>query len=77
MSGMDGFEVVDALRSDPDTQSIPIVILTSESMTQQDKERLQGRISYVARKSDFDLTGLAGLLRWASAGRQASEGASS
>jgi signal transduction histidine kinase/DNA-binding response OmpR family regulator len=70
MPGMDGFEVVEALRADPDTKSIPIVILTSKSMTQQDKERLRGRITYVARKTEFDLSGLAGLLRWASTSRQ-------
>jgi signal transduction histidine kinase/CheY-like chemotaxis protein len=70
MPGMDGFEVVEALRADPDTKSIPVVILTSKSMTQQDKERLQGRITYVARKTEFDLSGLAGLLHWASTSRQ-------
>ena len=70
MPGMDGFEVVEALRADPDTRSIPVVILTSKSMTRQDKERLEGRITYVARKSEFDLSGLAGLLRWASTGGQ-------
>src|SRR6516164_2067335 len=72
MPGMDGFEVVEALRADPDTKSVPVVILTSKSMTQQDKERLQGRITYVARKTEFDLSGLAGLLRWASTSRQSS-----
>ena len=70
MPGMDGFEVVEALRAEPDTKTIPVVILTSKSMTRQDKERLQGRITYVARKTEFDLSGLAGLLRWASASRQ-------
>src|SRR5690349_17572333 len=70
MPGMDGFEVVEALRADPDTKSLPVVILTSKSMTQQDKERLQGRITYVARKTEFDLSGLGGLLRWASTSRQ-------
>jgi signal transduction histidine kinase/DNA-binding response OmpR family regulator len=70
MPGMDGFEVVEALRADPDTKTVPVVILTSKSMTQQDKERLQGRITYVARKTEFDLSGLGGLLRWASTGRQ-------
>ena len=70
MPGMDGFEVVEALRADPDTKTVPVVILTSKSMTQQDKERLQGRITYVARKAEFDLSGLAGLLRWASTSRQ-------
>jgi len=70
MPGMDGFEVVEALRADPATASIPVVILTSKSMTREDKERLEGRITYVAHKSEFDLTGLAGLLRWASTGPQ-------
>jgi signal transduction histidine kinase/CheY-like chemotaxis protein len=70
MPGMDGFEVVEALRADPDTKSVPVVILTSKSMTQQDKERLQGRITYVARKTEFNLSGLAGLLRWASTSRR-------
>ena len=77
MPGMDGFEVVEALRADPDTKSIPVVILTSKSMTRQDKERLEGRITYVARKTEFDLTGLAGLLRWASAGGEPSASESS
>jgi CheY-like chemotaxis protein len=70
MPGMDGFEVVEALRAEPSTKSIPVVILTSKSMTPQDKERLQGRITYVARKTEFDLSGLAGLLRRASTDRQ-------
>jgi CheY-like chemotaxis protein len=70
MPGMDGFEVVEALRADPDTKTVPVVILTSKSMTRQDKERLQGRITYVARKTEFDVSGLAGLLRWVSTSRQ-------
>jgi signal transduction histidine kinase/DNA-binding response OmpR family regulator len=72
MPGMDGFEVVEALRADPGTKAIPVVILTSKSMTPQDKERLRGRITYVARKTEFDLSGLAGLLRWASTSRESS-----
>jgi CheY-like chemotaxis protein len=70
MPGMDGFEVLEALRADPDTKTVPVVILTSKSMTRQDKERLQGHITYVARKTEFNLSGLAGLLRWASTSRQ-------
>ncbi len=72
MPGMDGFEVVEALRSDPDTKSVPVVILTSKSMTPEDKERLRGRSTYVARKAEFELSGLAGLLRWASTSRRSS-----
>ena len=73
MPGMDGFEVVEALRAEPGTKGIPVVILTSKSMTPQDKQRLKGRITYVARKTEFDLSGLAGLLRWASTSRQPSD----
>jgi CheY-like chemotaxis protein len=69
MPGMDGFDVVEALRAEPCTKSVPVVILTSKSMTTQDKERLRGRITCVARKAEFDLSGLAGLLRWASTRR--------
>src|SRR6516164_7715334 len=72
MPGMNGFEVVEALRAEPGTKTIPVVILTSKSMTQQDKQRLKGRITYVARKTEFDLSGLAGLLRWASTSHQSS-----
>ena len=50
MPGMDGFEVVEALRGDPATSAIPIVVLTSKSMTRADKDRLRGRISYVAHR---------------------------
>jgi signal transduction histidine kinase/DNA-binding response OmpR family regulator len=70
MPGMDGFEVVEALRAEAGTETIPVVILTSKSMTPQDKERLRGRITYVARKTEFDLSGLSGLLRWASTSRR-------
>jgi signal transduction histidine kinase/DNA-binding response OmpR family regulator len=70
MPGMNGFEVVEALRAEPGTKTIPVVILTSKSMTSEDKKRLKGRIMYVARKTEFDLSGLAGLLRWASTSRQ-------
>jgi signal transduction histidine kinase/DNA-binding response OmpR family regulator len=69
MPGMNGFEVVEALRAEPGTKTIPVVILTSKSMTSEDKKRLEGRITYVARKTQFDLSGLAGLLRWASTSR--------
>jgi CheY-like chemotaxis protein len=68
MPDMDGFEVVGILRGEPATVSIPVVVLTSMSMSAQDKERLRGRISYIARKAEFDVADLARILRRASAG---------
>jgi len=54
MPGMDGFAVAEALRSDTTTRAIPIVVLTAKTLTRADKDRLRGRISYVAQKSAFD-----------------------
>ena len=50
MPGVDGFAVVERLRADPATAGIPIVVLTSKTMTAADKQRLNGRISYLARQ---------------------------
>src|SRR5262249_22261639 len=50
MPDVDGFTVVERLRHDPVTEAIPIVILTSRSMAPEDKDRLNGQISYLAHK---------------------------
>jgi signal transduction histidine kinase/CheY-like chemotaxis protein len=63
MPDVDGFAVVEALRDDPGTAAIPIVVLTSKSMTSDEKARLNGRISHLARKGDFDRTELLALIR--------------
>jgi signal transduction histidine kinase/CheY-like chemotaxis protein len=62
MPNVDGFEVVDRLRADPATAETPIVVLTSKTMTAEDKRRLNGQISYLARKGEFDRGALIRLL---------------
>jgi signal transduction histidine kinase/DNA-binding response OmpR family regulator len=54
MPGMDGFAVAETLRSDSATMAIPIVVLTAKTLTRADRDRLRGRISYVAQKNEFD-----------------------
>jgi signal transduction histidine kinase/DNA-binding response OmpR family regulator len=63
MPDVDGFAVVERLRSDPVTAGIPIVILTSRSMALEDKERLNGQISYLARKGEFNRAEFADIVR--------------
>jgi CheY-like chemotaxis protein/two-component sensor histidine kinase len=53
MPEVDGFTVVERLRADPTTATIPIVILTSKNLTLPEKKRLNGEIAYLARKSEF------------------------
>ena len=55
MPQTDGFEVVDMLRSDPQTASLPVVVLTAKTLTARDRELLDGRIDFVTSKSAVDL----------------------
>ena len=69
MPEVDGFAVVSRLKSDPSTAEIPIVVLTSKAMTGADKERLNGQISYLAQKGEFDRAALIDLVgRFSQAG---------
>ena len=63
MPDVDGFAVVEGLREDPGTAGIPVVVLTSKSMTAEEKARLNGRIIHLARKSDFNRAELLALIR--------------
>jgi CheY-like chemotaxis protein len=63
MPGVDGFAVVEALRSEPSTAEIPIIILTASAMTQQDKARLNGRIGHLAEKGAFDRAAFVDLVK--------------
>jgi CheY-like chemotaxis protein len=62
LPGMDGFSVVEALRAEPATADVPVVVLTAMSMTAEDKQRLNGHISAIAEKADFDPSALVRLV---------------
>jgi DNA-binding response OmpR family regulator len=53
MPDVDGFQVVDELRRNPDTTNIPIIVLTNKSLSREDKDRLNGRISDIRQKAEF------------------------
>jgi signal transduction histidine kinase/DNA-binding response OmpR family regulator len=76
MPDIDGFAVIDALHADTRTASIPVVVLTSKSLTAQDRRRLQGRIEFVASKGELDLSWLADRLIQVAAGGRAGEAGS-
>ena len=62
MPDMDGFQVLDALKQDPITADIPIMILTSKTLTPEDKVLLNGRISHLTRKGEFAIPDFVSLL---------------
>jgi threonine synthase len=53
MPEMDGFAVLDALKDDPRTASIPVIVVTAKELTVEEKARLQGRIHSLMQKGQF------------------------
>jgi threonine synthase len=53
MPEMDGFAVLDALRSDPITADIPVIVSTAKELTEEEKGRLKGQIQSLMQKGDF------------------------
>jgi len=48
-----GFDVVEALRSDDGTRSIPIMVLTSKELTEDDKRALNGHVAAIFGRNSF------------------------
>jgi threonine synthase len=53
MPEVDGFAVLDSLRSRPDTANIPVIVATAKELTVDEKARLQGQIQSLMQKGDF------------------------
>jgi len=53
MPEMDGFAVMDVLKSDPDTANIPVIVATAKELTPDEKSRLGTQIQSLMQKGDF------------------------
>jgi threonine synthase len=53
MPEMDGFAVLDALKSSQDTSNIPVIVSTAKELTLEEKEKLKGQIQALLQKGDF------------------------
>ena len=54
MPEVNGFDVVAALHEQPGTANIPILIVTSKSITAEDRGKLNGLVSTILEKGSFD-----------------------
>ncbi len=52
MPGMDGFQVLEKIRKNPETKNLPVIIVTAKDITEEDKIKLSGEVSSVIAKSD-------------------------
>jgi threonine synthase len=53
MPEMDGFAVIEALKSRPETANIPVIVATAKELTPEEKKRLDGQIQALMQKGDF------------------------
>jgi CheY-like chemotaxis protein len=54
MPEVSGFDVVAALNERPDTARIPIMIVTAKQITPDERARLNGYVTAIMEKADFD-----------------------
>ena len=70
MPDVSGFDVVDALHEDPRTATIPILVVTAKAITAEDRNQLNGYVSTIMEKADFDGGRFAQEVRRAMSGRE-------
>ncbi|MEO6876945.1 MAG: response regulator, partial [Gemmatimonadaceae bacterium] len=70
MPDVTGFDVVEALKEDPDTAQIPILVVTAKHVTRDDRLRLNGHVTTIMEKADFDRDRFTSEVRRAMSGRQ-------
>ncbi len=71
MPDVTGFDVVEALRTDEATRSIPIMVLTAKQLTEEDKTALNGQVAGIFQRNSVAGTELNGWLREVIAKRRA------
>jgi threonine synthase len=53
MPEIDGYAVLEALKANPDTADIPVIVSTAKELTEEEKSRLKGQIQSLKQKGDF------------------------
>jgi DNA-binding response OmpR family regulator len=55
MPEMDGFEFMQELRQRADGSRIPVIVITSKDLTDEDRRRLNGHVSEILRKGAYGI----------------------
>jgi CheY-like chemotaxis protein len=50
---MDGFEFLTAMRAQPEWRHIPVIVVTAKDLTEEDRNRLAGRVEQVLEKNAY------------------------
>jgi PAS domain S-box-containing protein len=63
MPEVDGFEFLDGLRANPGTAGVPVIVVTAQDLTPQDRLRLSGGVQHILEKQRLRGDELSGRLR--------------
>ena len=55
MPEMDGFDFMREMRRSPHCRKIPVIVVTSKDLTEEDKRLLQGEVSQILRKGSYSM----------------------
>jgi len=69
MPEVNGFDVVEALKEHPETSRIPILVVTAKEITPEDRVKLNGYVTTIMGKTEFNLDRLTAEVRRAMSGR--------
>ncbi len=54
MPGVDGYQVIDALRESPTTSEIPILVYTAKTLPAEERDTLTAKVQSIVQKGDFN-----------------------
>jgi signal transduction histidine kinase/DNA-binding response OmpR family regulator/ligand-binding sensor domain-containing protein len=64
MPEMDGFEFLRRLRERPDGRQIPVIVITSKDLTEEDHRRLNGSVAQILQKGGYSFDELLAQIRF-------------
>jgi CheY-like chemotaxis protein len=53
MPEVDGFAVLEALKGEPDTRDIPVIVVTAQELTDEERQQLMGQVEVLLHKGLF------------------------
>ncbi|MEO6527398.1 MAG: PAS domain S-box protein [Gemmatimonadaceae bacterium] len=71
MPDVSGFDVVEALHQDAETSGIPVIVVTAKQISAEDRARLNGLVTTIMEKGQFDRARFTAEVRRAMSGRRA------
>ena len=73
MPDVNGFDVVEALQQRSETAVIPIIVVTANQITPEDRAKLNGFVATIMEKGEFDRARFTTEVRRAMSGRRAAD----